>query len=156
MRAVQDAGQLAGQKSKRIHCCADFQRPAPATHPLPPLRVRAQAFFVPPVRARLNVFVCHVAVATFLPLLLFLPCPLPQQQVVAALDLIIEKYQEHIAPHASALTQQLTRCFLEYASVRRQEESGRGHKQTHSGRRRRCFLRAIKTDTIHAQDVQDR
>lgn len=39
-------------------------------------------------------------------------------KVVAALDLIIEKYQDHIAPHAAALTQQLTRCFLEYASVR--------------------------------------
>ncbi|CAM9943138.1 unnamed protein product, partial [Ectocarpus fasciculatus] len=38
-------------------------------------------------------------------------------EVVAALDLIIEKFQDHIAPHASALTQQLTRCFLEYASV---------------------------------------
>ncbi|CAM9649296.1 unnamed protein product, partial [Hapterophycus canaliculatus] len=36
-------------------------------------------------------------------------------EVVSALDLIIEKYQDHIAPHASALTQQLTRCFLEYA-----------------------------------------
>eukprot|EP00752_Nemacystus_decipiens_P010988 g9765.t1 len=38
-------------------------------------------------------------------------------EVVAALDLIIEKYQDHIAPHAAALTQQLTRCFLEYASA---------------------------------------
>ncbi|CAN0180773.1 unnamed protein product, partial [Ectocarpus sp. 13 AM-2016] len=37
--------------------------------------------------------------------------------VVAALDLIIEKFQDHIAPHASALTHQLTRCFLEYASA---------------------------------------
>ncbi|CAM9092964.1 unnamed protein product [Pylaiella littoralis] len=38
-------------------------------------------------------------------------------EVVAALDLIIEKFQDHIAPHAAALTQQLTRCFLEYASA---------------------------------------
>lgn len=40
-------------------------------------------------------------------------------QVVAALDIIIEKFQDYIAPHASALTQQLTRCFMEYASVSR-------------------------------------
>lgn len=38
--------------------------------------------------------------------------------MVAALDIIIEKFQAYIAPHASALTQQLTRCFMEYASVR--------------------------------------
>ncbi|CAN0417125.1 unnamed protein product, partial [Discosporangium mesarthrocarpum] len=36
-------------------------------------------------------------------------------EVVAALDIIIEKFKDYIAPHASAITQHLTACFMGYA-----------------------------------------